>query len=152
MNNTWLQYIDRKRFVLMGFFLMLIKTYIHTKLVGFSFRHAMIFWKNNYIMWCLQHDISSVNFLMHPSQTLLLHYLFFVSKNQNELRLFLHWQLILVERQGHLRLPGVKVCSKVDAEAVTTLLSVFRVGLEHSLDSNIKTRFLKTVLADICSD
>ena len=82
MNNTWLQYIDRKRFVLMGFFLMLIKTYIHTKLVGFSFRHAMIFWKNNYIMWCLQHDISSVNFLMHPSPILLLHYLSSISQNR----------------------------------------------------------------------
>ena len=69
----------------------------------------------------------------------------YVFKNQNELRLFLHWQrgvLILVERRRHLRLPGVEVGSQGDAEA---LLSVFRAGLENSLDSNIKTKILKTI-------
>ena len=69
----------------------------------------------------------------------------YVFKNQNVLRLFLHWQrgvLILVERRGHLRLPGVEVGSQGDAEA---LLSVFRAGLENSLYSNIKTRILKTI-------
>lgn len=133
---------------------MLIKTYIHTKLVGFSFRHAMIFWKNNYIMWCLQHDISSVNFLMHPSQILLLHYLSSISQNryQQDITLFsLWWPHAYINIQNITNFLISFWALIINYHIIMTKLCIHRILLvpnkfihkQHHIISSIHEKFLQ---------